>query len=685
MKKTTLSLLFLLLAFSVSVSQRRLQIVSEPLAGNHWSVQHNDYVFFANETALSRYNGASSAVFEYPLLEGERLVDGNIRFGVSQNSSGIFTYREGLYQVLHRRSTNTYHLYRFETSTFSPVSSASLVPSSIVIFQEIVYAMVRTTAGDRLFSFDGASFSEVPGYSFTTTDSYRLMIAGDFLYIQPSSVDYLIQYDGSFHAVPDFPNQLIRNIYASPGSNHRYMQLYNSHFTYYDGASTRVITSDPSALYQTSDDPTWANNILSFISYNGSPSLKLNQCIDGTCSEIELPEGAGGALNLFRYNTDLYIPIHLDSECRIYRYDGTSLTLFFDVPEPTFLTYFKLRQGKLLFHFYGNATGATNVGYEYDGTETIPILPPTGNLIYGGFARESAPCYHYWTLSVIDSADPLTTHQVIALEVPDATCLPPPPGTVAIIPEALREYDRYAVGVVARDRECWNDFYLDWDIFCLLPTPCPPSRSQATLTDITGKIVWSKIFDKPSLETFSLKKPHALSVSVEKDKTFQQVIRLDENLVSKGMQAVSLDLSPKKYYFNLTVETKDKQQVPFSLTLRNAKGESLWQEKYIAPLNKVIAAYVEKPGAYLQLSYLETFGVSYYPNPFKGILTINVSDGNTPVSVSLSDWNGKILAKKTITTPGEHAFDVGIQKAGLYILTITQGKNIRRELVEIVQ
>ena len=141
---------------------------------------------------------------------------------------------------------------------------------------------------------------------------------------------------------------------------------------------------------------------------------------------------------------------------------------------------------------------------------------------------------------------------------------------------------------------------------------------------------------------------------------------------------------PKKDYFYMKVGTRKQQEVPIALTLRNTKGESLWQENFTAPMDKLIREYVSEPGAYLQVSLQqETSGVNYYPNPFKENLTLEVAEGTAPVSMSLSDLNGKIMFQTKIPGSGKHSINVGSQKSGLYILTIVEGNLTRRELVQI--
>jgi hypothetical protein len=53
------------------------------------------------------------------------------------------------------------------------------------------------------------------------------------------------------------------------------------------------------------------------------------------------------------------------------------------------------------------------------------------------------------------------------------------------------------------------------------------------------------------------------------------------------------------------------------------------------------------------------------------------------VLITLQDMNGKIVAEKYLKTSGAHSLDEFRQKTGLYVLTITEGKVVRRELVEM--
>jgi len=397
-----------------------------------------------------------------------------------------------------------------------------------------------------------------------------------------------------------------------------------------------------------------------------------------TCSEVLPPEGswvsqAEGTI----YRGELHIPVHIGDRDYVYRYDGATFNRVLEIPAGRHAIWLSVRGGKLLI------LGYDDVAYEYDGTVLVSIQSPGHEVIYA--SHESTFCHHTWTLLNTEAISP-DARWSFAIETPDSTCVIPG-GSAPIIPGRLGEYERVTIEPYGRERDwCWTGIDVSWVInpICALP-PCIPYSVQTTLTDSQGKTVWNRTFDKPFSTSFSMEdKPYALSVSVEKDKTFEQVLLMDQNLVNNGIESVSFDMYPKEDYFYFTVNTKKQQQVPITLTLRNTKGESLWQEKFTAPLDKYIRAFVEKPGDYLQVSLQQqTSGVMYYPNPFKENLTLEVAEGTAPVSISLSDLNGKVMFQSKLPGPGKHSVNVGSLKSGLYILTIVEGNLTRRELVKI--
>lgn len=78
-------------------------------------------------------------------------------------------------------------------------------------------------------------------------------------------------------------------------------------------------------------------------------------------------------------------------------------------------------------------------------------------------------------------------------------------------------------------------------------------------------------------------------------------------------------------------------------------------------------------------SYVEN-KVSFYPNPVKSYLTINI-ENNQPVKIQIFDILGKQVFKKTI--PDSRRIDLHSLKAGVYIITLTQNNStISKKLIK---
>lgn len=247
---------------------------------------------------------------------------------------------------------------------------------------------------------------------------------------------------------------------------------------------------------------------------------------------------------------------------------------------------------------------------------------------------------------------------------------------------------RFDFDIYARERDwCWTGIDIDWKIegICTTP-PCPPPSVEATLTDKHGKIAWQKNSDKPFSEQFPADEPYTLSIGVGKDKSMSRVFDFDQHLVSKGMEEISMKIFPDEKYFQLTANTKNKEKTPFTLSLLDTKGEAVWQQNFVAPMDERIRAFTSQPGNYFRFSIPgnENSSITFYPNPFQGSITIEAKELDIPLTISLSDLNGKIITQRIMHEAGSYTIDADNQKPGLYILTFS-GKQTRRELVQLAK
>jgi hypothetical protein len=259
---------------------------------------------------------------------------------------------------------------------------------------------------------------------------------------------------------------------------------------------------------------------------------------------------------------------------------------------------------------------------------------------------------------------------------------------VSAVPEAFEPFDNIDFSAYAKDRDwCWTDILIDWKLnpICIIPPICPSPNVSASLWS-GGKLSWSKKFDKPFHTSLpDLKKPQLFKLALVVDQKFQDVIVLDENLVSNGISNLSLSAYPGEKTLKMNVETINGESVPFTMTLLNGEGKSIWQKEFMAPLSEEINELVSEKVMSLRLSAVsKELNVNYYPNPFIENLTVSIDKNiKLPAQVSVISIQGKTMYQQTIEAPGNISVNMKGQKAGLYILVLkTQDAEIR-ELIEL--
>ncbi len=684
MRKTTLTLLFLFFISSTAQCQRILEIVSPPMTNLFTEIAQDDFVYFSERGGLTlqRYDGTTWTAFDYPVRD-------DIQLEFQDYSENLFVFGANVYVVLVKGGTSVKYLYQFNGASFSPLAFPGNVVSNAVIFRGKIHVLIETTLGVKLFSYNGSVVSEVPSSLMTTTQSYSLRGGGRYLYIRGNGgystlPDYLKRYDGStFRNLPAVHGSVheLNQTFQIFGSEKVYLVFDDRAIYYYDGISmTEIYRVDGVPVYS----PLLWRGDLYFEAGAGTHPVTLYKCIEGSRSEITVPGATLVRIYRFAlYRDNLYLPVQNSSGYFIYSYDGTAFTSFLSLPGVAGEgTSIEVRQGNLVIL---PRVGSDSSAYEYSGTGFTEIQVPGDEWLFE--IQESARCYHAWMIGYFDRDD-YEYKFVLAVERPDASCPPLDESETTVIPTRLQVYERIVISPYGRERDwCWTGIEVDWEIIPTCPFPCTDPKIISTMKDKNGKISWQKTFSEPFNASISLTdtQPYTLSLGVETNQIVEDVLVFNNDLVNKGFESFKLDMYPKQDYFYLTVTTDKDIEVPFTMTLRNMQGQSLWQEKYTAPMDELIRAYVPKAGDYLQFSLQPnpTSSVTYYPNPTEGKLTISVSDDNQSVWVSVSDFNGKVISRKDNIGSGEHTLDISNQKPGLYILTIVEGKSTRRELIGV--
>jgi hypothetical protein len=588
----------------------------------------------------------------------------------------IIEFRSSLYFILEKTSTANKYLFRFDGSAFHQLLLPGIPVSDPVIFEDNLYVLIQVGRVVKLFGFDGVSLREVAFSEIPMTRTYRLFVAGQYLYLtgngnptaQPSTVK---RFDGSrFFTLPPFGG--ILEIVAIPGTDRIYVNILNQRVLYFDGSVLRIIYEEDTYFYSLHV----LNNVVYFLSFVDSSPVIFQH--DGSnLSTLDLPEGTALAYNpLLVYRNKLMIPAVVDgSDDIIFEYDGSTFIRTFDVPG--------LLNNPLPFLKDGNYMIITDPrngprGFEYDGTTYTEIIAPAGRNLDSFLTGTS--CFDLWSVAYWTSDGPL-------FEIAETRNCPPPP--VATIPEGLRDYQRIDIAINGKYRDwCWTDIVVDWEIvpICPIPEPCPGPSFNVSLTDVMSKEIWNERFEKP----FELKFPfediqHTLTLSSLGDNgKLEDLFILDDELVSKGLSAINISMLPQENYFRLKAET-DNEDVPFMMSLLNKEGKVIWQNEFIAPLETEITATVNEPGATLKFSsiapnqkQLEDYGiteVNFYPNPYKGKLFVDIKTKGVevPAQVIIRNLEGQTIWDKQLKAPVQHVIEMSDQKPGLYIVTVKVG------------
>ncbi len=260
--------------------------------------------------------------------------------------------------------------------------------------------------------------------------------------------------------------------------------------------------------------------------------------------------------------------------------------------------------------------------------------------------------------------------------------------SIGVVPEAFQPFDNFDFSAYYNGREwCWTDILIDWKLnpICLIPPICPTPRVSASLWS-HGKLTWSMQFTEPFQTSLpDLKEPQLFTLALDVDQKFQDVIVLDDNLVSNGISNVSLSAYPTEKMLKMKVETINGEFVPFSLTLFNKSGSPIWRKEFIGPTSEEINELVNENVTSLKLSAIDKgMKLSYYPNPFSEEITVSIGKKvKLPAQVSVLSMQGKRIHQQTIEEAGNVFVALTGQKPGLYILILKTQDDEVKELIEL--
>ena len=594
--------------------------------------------------------------------------------GLQPTESEMVVYQNNLYLVLQNATHDSFSLHKYNGSVFTAVplpASYKLYPDTQ--FEEVngqLYFMPDHTAGDlvntaELMRYDGTILTaiDIPD-AIIPSDILQLsghhpFAFGNTLYIEAVHLDSItfdlftqtvwIKYDGTTFSRMQVPYRFTCQPVGEPArpSDKRIYQdkiymRYQDHITgrreliSFDGTTVSVETMHP--------------------------------------DEIALP----GGCDMEVYNGNLYIPTSTPTSPdrpfagKLDRYNGTAITA---VTIPASLNYAKTTLAEYGGKLYGAMHDASVAPrwYAYDGTTFTLVPTPSGTAIHPAGDQQVFQCKLYINLQIGIYAGTLIHALYTYSDI--AAC--------SIIPLPFERFDGFDIRNYRRERDwCWTGPDIDWSITpCTLPD-CIDPLVRLSLLDKDSKTVWSETYQKPFSTVFPVEDKQPLTEVValgQKDKTFQNALIFDKDLVPGGIQTIGLSMKPKQNKVQLVVETQKGQTVPIVMALLDGKGKTLWQEKFVAPLNTQINAVSSQRGVTLRFTLAEALkgitSVSIFPNPAVGTPAIDIATNGTkvPATVTITNFNGKTVYQKNLTAPIIDHPDLSSATPGLYIVTVTGG------------
>jgi hypothetical protein len=175
MKKMTLTFFLAATLCSFTFAQHVMETIEGDFPDPVKSLTYDNRLFVPYESTLKVYAGEAYENFSMPTIGGRRL----------GFSGDIFSYRGSPVLTMYN-GVDAWFIGRFTGSGFTTVRLPHRLASNAVVFNDIVYMVLQTPAGRRLFSFNGSVITEV-GLLPTSTRNV-LHVAGSFLYIDCNGV-----------------------------------------------------------------------------------------------------------------------------------------------------------------------------------------------------------------------------------------------------------------------------------------------------------------------------------------------------------------------------------------------------------------------------------------------------------------------------------------------------------------
>jgi len=566
-------------------------------------------------------------------------------------------YRGHLYMVLSNDDEASRQLYRYNGSGFSliPLPEGYRLGDQhqFEVFQDKLYMFLNDGTNFDLFNYDGTfTRVDIPFPDWFALERDQLIVFQDKLYfslLRSSGELSWCSYDGYGHFSLIAPLEGASGYFLDREVYHGKMYVFNF------------------------NERTYASSLLKF---------------DGTSFEVVALPDEDLVLNFSAdmavYDDKLFIPFTTDGDPSrgLLAFDGTSFTVF-EFPAgitSTDLTMTPFR-GKL-FLLLHNGPSSRSEFFSFDGIDFTPIPLPMG--VNGPFEACVYQCSLYGGIRISGE------NRLYAFGPFDGC-------HVFSVPAGMLEYDRFEfTGWGTGIPECWTGIDVDWDIdpICISPPLCPDPLAQATLLDKNGKPVWSKEFEKPfSVSLPSVDLPSQLSLGIENDNTIEKVLQFDANLVSAGIEQIHMEVKPSENFFRLSAQTSKGKTVPFAMTLIGADGKAMWEENFVAPMDKIIEPKSSGVGAFLTFAAagqnsLASKGITeikHYPNPVDDKLNLEVQTKNAkvPFQLTITDFNGGKVVQKQLTAPLNDSIDLTRLRPGLYVLTITVEDVSIRELLQV--
>jgi hypothetical protein len=109
----------------------------------------------------------------------------------------------------------------------------------------------------------------------------------------------------------------------------------------------------------------------------------------------------------------------------------------------------------------------------------------------------------------------------------------------------------------------------------------------------------------------------------------------------------------------------------------------LWKEQFTAPFQKQLSERFNEPVASISINGPEDkISFTYYPNPSNGAFTVMVNYVNLPAELSVYDMQGFRIHQQ-IVKESKVPINMSIQKPGLYVLSLKNGSDEIKELIQI--